>query len=188
MATQLRPIVTLPWGDLIGAPLIAMIEAEALAAQTSRDFIASVGFVPDKDGNEDTFGKLKTVTFTYQKQDVNGKTITDRISIPLLSLIPIPLLQIKDASLEFNLAVVDTQKINRNLDFKSSSSFFRKEQTGLVGMITGSSKGSEDTKTSFDMKVKINLVQSDIPMGLQKLFMIMDNAVQGSNLVNGKSR
>lgn len=76
-------ISSLPFGHLIGGPLTAAIDAQALGAKATVDFIQDVGFIPpnpDEDslfptpGAQDAagqplvagdFGQVRMITFTY---------------------------------------------------------------------------------------------------------------------------
>lgn len=170
---------SLPLLQLIGSPIVALIKAEAMAARASAEFIESVGFVKQlEDLEKNTYGRLRTVTFSYTKQDVNGGEVREEIELPLLSLLPIPLLQIKDAQLSFNLKVVET--ITEGFTQRASVSGFDSRLTeapvSLMAVYKPVSNTADSTKSEADMKVSVNLAQSDIPAGLQRLFQIMDNA------------
>lgn len=160
--------VSLPYHQLIGAPLVALIEAEAQAARASADFIQSVGFTR-KDGQEgDAIGHLRTVTFSYLKQDVNGKDVTEEIELPLLSLLPIPLLQIKDATLEFDLKVNEVVQEDDPIDKTRKRLVLKGRYSPPRGATTSK------TQSEATLKIKVNVIQSDIPSGLTKLFQVMD--------------
>src|SRR5262252_10603808 len=100
--------------QLIGAPLLAVVQAEAQAAQTSADFIKRVGFTGDSadDPTKDllqhggNIGDLKMAEFTLQRPDVTGKVQPVDVKIPVLSLFPVPLLQIKDAEFTFAIRIL----------------------------------------------------------------------------------
>src|SRR5262249_43715001 len=96
--------------QLIGAPLLAVVQAETQAAQVSAQFIKHVGFerrpslstdaatniTGDRDLEEGGhFGDLKMVKFRHQVRDGQGRSETRQIDVPALSLFPIPLLQVK---------------------------------------------------------------------------------------------
>ena len=46
MSIVTRTLRSLPFGRIIGGPMTAAIEAQALAARSTIDFIKSVGFIP----------------------------------------------------------------------------------------------------------------------------------------------
>lgn len=175
----------IPVYQLIGAPLEAMVQAEALAAQASAEFIEAVGFSKDSNTPSDGFGHIKTVSFTYKQQNVNGEEETKEIAIPILSLVPIPMLQIKDATLEFNLKISETsakQKTTGNNIPLADTSLTYKNDTGLAlrGVYVPT---NVSTQSDIDLKLKINVVQADIPVGLSRLFQIMDIAVSNKDYV-----
>jgi hypothetical protein len=170
---------TLSFLQLIGSPIVAIIQAEAMAARASAEFIENVGFVKQDDKAENSYGRLRTVTFSYTKQDVNGRDVEEEVELPLLSLIPIPLLQIKDAQLSFNLKVIETvtetagQKTASARGFDTSGT---ERPVSLMAVYKPVTNTTDNIKSDTDMKVSVNLVQSDIPAGLQHLFQIMENA------------
>jgi hypothetical protein len=182
---------SIPFLQLIGSPIVAIIQAEAMAARATAEFIESIGFVKHADrSDENHYGELRTITFEYAKQDVNGREVHEEITLPLLSLIPIPMLQIKDAQLAFNIKVIDTDSSAstraRALDAtrmgatRASDAAFSTQggaaPVGLMAVYKPATTSSSSSKTESDMKVNINLVQSDMPAGLQQLFQIMENA------------
>lgn len=61
----------LPMSSLIGGPLKAVADAQLSLANTTKNFIETVGFdkIPQKDasGNETFKSELRTVEFAYQK-------------------------------------------------------------------------------------------------------------------------
>ncbi|MCM1982968.1 DUF2589 domain-containing protein, partial [Lyngbya confervoides] len=90
-------ITSIPLYQILGAPLSAMVDAEIQAAQTTVEFIERIGFVQDSSGSTDGdrhYGDLKTVTFNYSKISVGGEILNFKVEIPVISLVPIPTMQI----------------------------------------------------------------------------------------------
>ncbi len=153
-----------------------------MAARASADFIESVGF--DKQGDaksENSFGRLRTVSFNYTKQDVNGRDVEAEVELPLLSLVPIPLLQVKDAQLSFSLKIIETDSETEQRRAGVAGTAFAAAATtsptpSRAVSMRAVYKASNNTDTTIDMKVTLNLVQSDMPAGLQQLFQIMEQA------------
>ena len=185
MPNNLANSISIPYYQLIGSPIVAMIQAEALAAQASAEFIETVGFVKNN-ANQVEFGKLKTITFNFKKQNVNGSEDDCEVTVPLLSILPIPLLQIKDATIEFNLKLTDVTQIKPVKERRviSPNKSFRGDNLIFLKGIYGTTYLKEkNTKTDIDMKVKINISQSDIPVGLSKLFQIFDIAISSKQII-----
>jgi len=59
-----RELSSIDFGSMIGGPLIAVVEAQAKAAMSTVDYIKSVGFEEDEEGNS----KPVYVSFTYPKE------------------------------------------------------------------------------------------------------------------------
>lgn len=181
--------------QLMGAPLKALVEAETQAAQATADFIKRIGFEPpaENEENDDTqFGKLRMVTFFHEKRGPNGQVRQIKIEVPLLSLVPIPALQIKDAEIDFSVLILDELKVTEKSELESAPQ--RPGDRALAPMnmkdigggglrqlkgTFGSSQGETSKRNSLEaqMRVKIRMEQSDIPTGLGKLFHIMEQNV-----------
>ena len=124
--------------ELVGAPLMALVDAESQAAKATANFIKEMGFKEDESddqaaavdefGRKVDFGDLRMVTFRSQKRQADGTERTFKVEVPLLSLLPIPALQIKDAELEFFAKIVEFPKIGQpSLASKSKE---EKDQAG----------------------------------------------------------
>ncbi|TVR97803.1 MAG: DUF2589 domain-containing protein [Rhodospirillales bacterium] len=101
-------------GELIAAPVTALLEADYQSARRVIDLIQHFGFEPpegedaevsDEAGFPRRFGKMRTVSFVVRRQQ-GAKSVPYVIRVPLLSLVPLPLLQIKEADFDFSVRVV----------------------------------------------------------------------------------
>jgi hypothetical protein len=169
--------ISVPYAELIGAPIVALVEAEALAARATAEFIESVGFIKPNTGGSLELGQLRTVRFTYYKQDVNGMEVLEAVDVPLLSLVPIPLVQIKDASLQFRLALHDVSP-----RAASEASVVDTSRLVFRGAFAPSVPHHCRTRCAPDLKVKLHIVQADVPVGVAKLFEIFDSAVKSQRV------
>ena len=79
--------------------------------------------------------------FTYQTNDTEGQR-TQKISIPLLTLVPLPLLQVQEADFEFDIQIVDALQADRNSTFSLHDPEKNNESTE-----------SNETKTMITPKV-----------------------------------
>src|SRR5690554_798203 len=98
--------------QLFYMPLKAVIDANTLAALSAIDIIREYGFENDK--NSENYGKLKMVTFAYDYSDPGGHIKTMSISIPFITLIPLPILEVKHAEVDFSLKVLGQLDIEVN--------------------------------------------------------------------------
>ncbi|MEM2856199.1 MAG: DUF2589 domain-containing protein [Candidatus Nitrosocaldaceae archaeon] len=98
-ANILVELSALPIESLIGKPLEAAIRARVYAAMTTVRFI-QVGLLDDR-------GNVKNIAYKYRKKTVDpnthAQTETDtQFDAPLLSILPIPYIRIKDMTVHFN--------------------------------------------------------------------------------------
>ena len=171
------------FGSLVGAQLTALIEAEVEGAEKTSEYIENVGFEQDEKGNL----KLRMVTFEMSRRDSDGVTRPHLISVPVLTLVPIPMLTIEEADLEFDLYVeqvkdVDTRQgearngtAGSSLRSKLSLRDRLSKPARPVKLVTRLARTTqEDSKTTFDMKLKVKIAQSDFPLGIERLINTAD--------------
>lgn len=101
----------LEFHKFLGSALASLVQAEEIAARATVKLLSEMA-VDDKNGNlraDSSYnyhlGKLRTVTFEYLGVDGEGKTVKRELQIPLISLITVPVLQIRDAKLDFEIEV-----------------------------------------------------------------------------------
>jgi Protein of unknown function (DUF2589) len=186
--------------QLIGAPLQALVQAEVQAAQATAEFVERVGFEKKRDTpqDENAIGDLRVTSFRQQRVGPDGKLQTYNVDIPLLSLVPIPLMQIKNAELDFAVRIleaVETEKPDTLLQRKPagkgdtqaepsaggtlpSENFLTAPRVEMKAALT---RRESDTvgarRTETQIRVKVNIEQADIPAGILKLLNLMDQSV-----------
>ena len=83
-----------PFSHLLGSPLLACIDAQKQAANSSIDYIYSVGFYEDST-------EVVNVTFNFY---ADGRPAT--LVVPLLTIVPVPFFSVDELDIKFN-AMVD---------------------------------------------------------------------------------
>lgn len=83
-----------PFSHLLGAPLLACIDAQKQAADSSIDYIYSVGFYEGS-------SEVVNVTFNFY---ADGRPAT--LVVPLLTIVPVPFFSVDELDIKFN-AMVD---------------------------------------------------------------------------------
>lgn len=173
--------------DLISAPLIATIDADSISSRHYLHYLYEIAFETHNKATGEV-GKLRTLTFTYMSHDAGGSR-KQQVSIPLLTLVPLPLLQVKEADFDFDIQVID------GFEQQTESSFSLKDGKEIKpnhlsdsdrGMklrvsLAASSAASESSKTNVhqgltaNMKVKVKMRQADMPGGLSNLLSMAAN-------------
>jgi hypothetical protein len=156
--------------QLIAAPLVATLEADAMTTQGYVNFLKEVAFEPGEKGG---LGKLRTFTFQYNQNDKNGRTLK-KVEIPVISLIPIPLLQIKEATFHFDIKILDsvTEHSEQEFSFSRENETQEESKTAFRAALApqqGKSSGTKDNSLTANMKIQVVMQQADMPAGLANL-------------------
>ncbi|MFC5193594.1 DUF2589 domain-containing protein [Algoriphagus aquatilis] len=129
-----RTLRSLPFGRIISGPMVAAIQAQALAAQSTVNFIKEVGFkrtdataaageTADAAGD---IGEIRNVTFKFKRKTSDGSSASGttsgageevvELTVPLLTIVPIPYIRIDEMTIQFTANITEQQ------EFKTSAS------------------------------------------------------------------
>lgn len=196
MARAVQELKQIPFAHLIGAPLKAAIEAQALAAQSTIEFIQKVGFKQDISDptdflfadteNDAEAGELRNVTFSYTKLDENETESSFSLTVPLLSIVPIPYLRIDEMTIDFKAKLTDAIQRKTSTSFELNASVkggysafwspikleFRVSSTYKTNSSTQASQ-----KREYSMDIHVRAVQDEMPQGLSKILDILEDVV-----------
>jgi len=128
--------------------MLAILQSEWQAARATLDFIEDVGFSDLSEDEESHMGAVKTITFHYKQA---GSEQDMELEIPLLSLIPIPYLNISEAQYDMRMMIRP-----RKSSSASTGSFF-------------SELTSEHSKSRQNLNIQVQLAQASLPSGIQYL-------------------
>ena len=166
----------LPFGSLIGGPLDAAIEAQGRAAMSSVNFIRTIGFDEDD--------KVRSITFKAKKGDTEST-----ITVPLLTIVPIPFIRIDDMTIAFKANVTSSKESSDSTSsslvaegsLKASASYLVAKAS--IEASVSSKKDSESTKNSkysveTTIDVHVHAVQDELPAGLAKMLDILASTIE----------
>jgi len=182
-----KELSSINFQSMIGGPLSAVIRAQAQSAQTSVDFIKSVGFNPS-DASEDP-GKPTMVTFNYKKPVVNDDgtvTPTDyELSVPILTMLPIPFIRVEETTIDFNAKINSVQESTTTSSQDLQTSLGVKAGWGPVSAelkCSYSSKKSTSatskTEKTYALAIHVRAVQDELPAGTDRLLGILEESIQ----------
>jgi hypothetical protein len=199
MTRAVEELSQIPFAQLIGGPMRAAIEAQALAAQSTIEFIQKVGFKTPTGGVEPTdllfantaadadAGELRNVTFTYSKRD-ETETIEDfQLTVPLLSIAPIPYLRIAEMTIDFSAKLTDAIERKTEAAFSLSTStsgnysaFWSPVKLEFRASSTFNTKTATNSasKREYRLDIHVRAVQDEMPAGLSKVLDILEDAIQ----------
>lgn len=171
-----REIASLDFTNLIGGPLDAIVRAQAKSAITTANFIREVGFEAD--------GKLKTVDFKYNKRNEEGKKQEFTLTVPFLTMLPIPYITIYEAVVDFNAKITSTTQSDMSETTSYSGEFSGGAKFWFVSAsVNGKTSTQKKTATSekeersFDMHVRVEAKNQDVPAGTDRLLTILEEAM-----------
>ncbi len=166
---------------LIAAPLVATIEADAMSAQKYMDYLIKIAF-EGYDAATGDLGKLRMLTFSYNEQDANGRIYKREVSVPLLTLLPLPLLHVEEADFDFDIKIIDalTEKVEETFSYEKGRTEQSDKPMGMkmrasLAPRSGKHEGELQQSLAANMKVKVKMRQSDMPAGLSNLLHVAAN-------------
>ena len=174
--------------DLISGPLVATIDADTISTRRYLSYLYELAF-ESYDPTTGKVGKLRALEFNYRTSDSFG-VHNQKVSIPLLTLVPLPLLQVKEADFDFDIQIIDAVSADKNATFSlKSPEIASATQDGAseglrlrVSMAASNIEAGEDVKRrqglSANMKVKVKMQQADMPGGLSNLLSLTTNSLQ----------
>ena len=178
----------IPFGSIIGGPLKACIEAQAMAAQTSWQFIQEVGLNTDPNT-----GQKEAVNVSFQFMQ-NGHMV--QLNVPLLTIVPIPYIAIHDIDINFKANISASSS---SVSEQSSSSAIDGSMEAGGGIKIGpfhmdakmnasysskkDSKATQESKYSveYTMDVAVKAGQDSMPAGLAKVLELLGSALDVSD-------
>ncbi len=200
----------LPLEYMLASPLTAAIKAQALAAVTTVDFIEKVGLAEDTTTGELT---VRTADFFFSEPVPDpanpGATIFQdaKLTVPILSLAPIPFIRIADLNVSFEFKIRDVSSSQSKFEITGKTGFENTTTTeakigyggGLTGFFGGpkvnasvqsktnvsasvsatyQSTNRQMTDRSATFKMTMNAVQDAIPEGLSRVLTILNDAIK----------
>lgn len=172
--------------QLIAGPLVSTIEADTLSSRRYLEMLQLIAFEDVTEGDRN-IRRLRTLKFAYQETNVNGYR-NKVVSIPLVTLLPLPLLQIKEADFDFDINILDAVssgtvesfdygegKIEQNNENKRP---FRLRASLAPKSGSGSYSDKSEQQLSANMKVHVKMRQADMPAGLSNLLRLTAGNLQ----------
>jgi hypothetical protein len=163
-------------GDLLSMPLEALIEADAAAACATTEMIREYGFEREPDDPPDALGRLRMLRFSYDELDAEGERIRRFVEVPLITLMALPLLNIKDARLEFSVDIFGAMKTETaplpTATRQARTAAPREERRTLLAQFSTAGPAAARTtatRASADLDLTVTLEQGDLPAGVSHL-------------------
>lgn len=178
----------IPFSSMIGGPLKACIEAQAMAAKTTWDFIQEVGLNKDPKTGEKT---AVNVAFSFIQ---NGRNV--QLNVPLLTIVPIPYIAIHSIDINFKANIsASSSSVNENTESTSYGGsadinaglkvgpFHMDAKLNANYSSKKDSKATEESKYSveYTMDIAVKAGQDSMPAGLAKVLELLGNSLDVSD-------
>jgi len=175
--------------SMIGGPLTAVIRAQTQAANTSVDFIKSVGFSTNEDDEEVPTMVSFNYTRLVEEEDEDGNiTSTPQpftLSVPFLTMLPIPFIRIEETTIDFNAKITAVQfsktmsehELGVSLAAKAGWGPFSAKLKTNYSFKRKNQSGSETNRT-YSLTIHVRAVQDELPAGTERLLGILENSIE----------
>ena len=140
---------SIPFGNIIGGPLAACVQAQAEAAQTTLDYIR--GFTMTESQLDVEGAEPITVSFSFIMEGV-----PTRMTVPLMTIVPIPYMRIEHVDLSFTADI--TACDNEKMEAKFASEGYQ-----------GVEEDEKSVSMQSKMGVHVRASTGDIPSGMAKM-------------------
>lgn len=177
----------IPFSSMIGGPLKACIEAQAMAAKTTWDFIQEVGLNTDAKGERTAIN----VSFSFNQ---NGHLV--QLNVPLLTIVPIPYIAIDSIDINFKASIsAASSSVSENTESTSMGGsaditaglkigpFHMDAKLNANYSSKKDSKATEESKYSveYTMDIAVKAGQDSMPAGLAKVLELLGNSLDVSD-------
>ncbi|MDI1443845.1 DUF2589 domain-containing protein [Polyangium sp. 6x1] len=155
MSEQVLSSISL--SELVGSLVRDVVDADGMAAKATAEFLENVCF--DK-------GELRMLRFSYEQPAPGGGTKKYTVSVPLLTVIPIPMLGVEAAEISFTATIVEMEKDEADTP--------RLQAKIAPNTALSEVSGSEQANVKFTLKMG----RSDMTAGLSGIFGLLGNKIQ----------
>ncbi len=186
-----QELATLDFANLIGGPLKAIVDAQAKSAIATVNFIKDAAFEDVKEGGKVVGSKARMVSFTYDRLsdtdfDDKGKPKheTYSLSVPFLTMLPMPYISVKRATIDFNAKItsIQTQQMNDSLTTETSTEgkagwwFWSAKINSKVSYQKTNANSNKEERT-FDLHIHVEAQNEEMPAGTERLLSILEQSI-----------
>ena len=173
----------IPFSSMIGGPLNACIEAQAMAARTSWEFIKEVGLNTDEKGQKSAV----MVAFSFNR---GGRMV--QLNVPLLTIVPIPYIAINTIDINFKASISASSstasETSEHTEAGGELGAKAELNLGLFSMeanLKANYSSKKDSKATAESKysvestidVAVKAGQESMPAGMAKVLELLGSAL-----------
>lgn len=178
----IRRLEALELAEVLGSLLGSVIAAQADAARATVAFVEDVGFETTAAGE-----RLRTVSLRYRKKDETGEPAEFEVELPLLAMVSVPALAVKQAKLVFAYDIVTAGRDETIQPTPAGPLAGRLPIAKLTGFVrrpsTAPEAAAQRQTTSIDLDV--TLEQQPMPIGVERLFDLAELGITEAKVDGG---
>lgn len=162
--------------ELLAAPLLAAVQAKTISALETLDVIKKIGIDSENQVKNLTFRTTRMVEVPQpadSKEPVQYEKKNMEVSIPLLSLINLPGVQLTEMNVEMALHVVDDASLSAEI----KRALIASSTLPLAGVLTH----TQSRNLPPTMKVNMRIVER-VPEGLARVNDLLADMLQGRTI------
>ena len=175
-----RSFATLPMGQLICGPIIAVAQGQAELCRVYLDYLFELAF---REGDPEK--GINSVKFKLPRQIVtpegDTKTVELEVEAPLLSLVPVPAFTMDEATVQFTMEVKDI-KTDKSGSASSLDTMAKFSAWGFSSSVTGKVTTSHENTRTTDQSAKYDIFarasQQPPAEGMAKLTALFASVVE----------
>ncbi len=176
---------SIPLAGIIGAPLKAAANANAMMSKQQAEFLMEYCFAKSESGNGRTVYHPVMVEMSLTRAipdgDESPREATVVFSVPLLTIIPISSLAIESIDLTYKLQITSQTTKSQEASLSSTQRMDAEDKVELSGRIGGDRSLSSTRKSSATMdstlEIDIKARQLPLPVGVTSMLDLYSRAM-----------
>lgn len=169
----IRDIHAVGLGDLLGSLMSAVVEGQRQATGSALEFVEQIGLTGEGEGSEG----FRTVAIRYTKLDENQEPAEFVLEVPLLAMVNIPTLTVKQAKIAFRYDVLTTETTSApDIPTTGPLGMPTIRPVGLVGYVP-TRPVTGQTRATTGVDVEVTMQSEPLPVGLERILELTELAV-----------
>ena len=166
----IKRIEALGLAEILGSLLGSVVDAQARSSRATVDFIDEVGFETGAEGEGE---KMRTIKLRYRKKNEDGTPADFEVEVPLLAMVNVPALVVREAKLSFSYDVVGAEEEKPTQGGSTGGALpgmKTLKKANLSGFIKSKKSGAAAERYTTSIDLDITLEQQELPIGVERLF------------------
>lgn len=164
-------VTAIPLGDIFGAAMTSVAEAQGTASDAALRFIYSTF--------SNTSGNFiqNNIKFSYTKKLDNGTTTESTMEVPILTMVPVPYILVSDLTINFNFNIQTNYQASYSLH--AEIDFPIGQKINLAGSVAAQVQydASTQVKRTFNLEVTMKASKAETPNGLSHMIQALTDVI-----------